>query len=77
LRVIEPPEAAFHVTAFLVVDPTDTAVVPAAPGSAVWSWMNGVAIAENAVFLRTFKTAFAKLTALIPAVMMLSQSRTA
>jgi hypothetical protein len=34
-NVIDPADAAFHATAFRVALPTDTAVVPAAPGSAV------------------------------------------
>jgi hypothetical protein len=39
---------AAHVAATRVVT-ADTAVVPAAPGSAVWSWMNGVAMPVNEV----------------------------
>jgi hypothetical protein len=34
----EPADAVPHVTVFRVVSPTAAAVVPAAPGSAVWSF---------------------------------------
>lgn len=57
--VIDPPDAAFHVIALRVVDPTEMFDVPEAPGSPVWIWMNGVAIAADAVFRKVSRSALA------------------
>src|SRR5215216_6206284 len=46
---LEPDAAAAHVTCLRVVSPTAAAVAPAAPGSAVWSLMNVLVGAVNAV----------------------------
>ena len=49
-RVIDPPDGVFQVIA-LRVEEFATFDVPAAPGSPVCSWMNGVATAVAAVLL--------------------------
>jgi hypothetical protein len=43
----EPPEAAAIVACFLVVSPAAAAVVPAAPGSAVWSLTQQLAVVRT------------------------------
>jgi hypothetical protein len=56
---VEPAEAAPKVTESRVVDPTDTLVVPAVPGSAVWSSTKTLVYRVGAVLFRTFSSAFA------------------
>src|SRR5215207_11249692 len=69
----DPPDAAFCASAVRVAIPVDTAVVPDAPGSAVWHWTNRVAGAVKVVPLpdprMVLSHALARLTADSPTVM--------
>jgi integral membrane sensor domain MASE1 len=65
-RAIAPAAAAEKVADWRVVT-AEIAVVPAAPGSAVCSWINVPAIPVKVVPRRTFNQALAVLTAWSPA----------
>jgi hypothetical protein len=56
---VEPAEAAPKVADCRVLEPADVLVVPAVPGSAVWSSTYTVVYKVGAVLFRTFSSAFA------------------
>src|SRR5215217_6753096 len=62
----DPAAAAAHVTCLRVASPTAAAVAPAAPGSAVWSLMNVLVGAVNAVPANMSSHLFANVVAARP-----------
>lgn len=64
----EPAEAALHVTDLRVVSPAAAAVVPAEPGSAVWSFTANAAGAVKAVAASMSSHLFARFVADSPTV---------